>query len=185
MSGEARNVRVGPGTLYVAPVGSLEPGDLIESWPVAWVPLGYTHEGSNFVFNQTFSDVVVAEELDPIDTLQTARTIDISFALAELTAQNLQIALNGGSIGDDHAGTITFEPPDTGEVTYLALGWEATDGLERWIYRRCVNTGNIDIARRRAPDKATIPISFRATKPSGSTKPWVAMFAEGYQPVVS
>ena len=29
--------------------------------------LGYTDEGSNFVFESTFEDVVVAEELDPVE----------------------------------------------------------------------------------------------------------------------
>lgn len=160
-------VRVGPGTLYIAPLESPVPTDLDTPWNVAFTALGYTDEGSNFVFDQTFEDVNVAEELEPILILQTARNINVNFALAEITAANLQRAFNGGTI-QTTAGVVTFTPPPAGEYTPVMIGWEAEDGLERWVFRRCIQAGSVDIARRRAPDKATIPMSFRAMKPSGA-----------------
>lgn len=167
MSGTTKNVRVGPGTLYIAPLESTEPEDLSTPWDQAWVPLGYTDQGSNFVFNNTFEDVMVAEELEAIEILQTAREININFALAELTAANMQRAFNGGEI-DTAAGVVTFEPPDAGEYTPVMIGWESDDGLERWIFRRCIQTGSVDIARQKAPNKSTLPMSFRATKPENA-----------------
>ncbi len=169
--GEPTNVRVGPGTLYIAPVGSTEPTDLSTAWDAAWVALGYTEEGSAFSFENTFEDVPVAEELDPIDILQTARNISVTFQAAELTAENLSTALNGGTLttsGTAPAGIVTFEPPAAGDFTYVALGWEADDSLERWVFRKGIQTGNVEIARRKAPAKALIPMSFRFVKPSGS-----------------
>lgn len=177
MAGDPTNVRVGPGWLFIAPVGSPEPTDLSGEFGVAgptgepdlsaWVDLGYTEEGSAFSFENTFEDVPVAEELEPIEILQTARNISVSFAAAELTAGNLQTALNGGTITTG-TGTVTFDPPAAGDFTYAAVAWESTDGLERWIFRKGVQTGNVDIARRKAPAKATIPMSFRFVKPDGA-----------------
>lgn len=165
-TGDSAQVRVGPGWLYLAPLGSPEPSDLASAWDDDWVQIGYTDDGSSFVFDQTFEDVTVAEEYDPIDTLQTARQIAINFAAAELTAENLQTAFNGGTISAG-GGLVTFEPPDAGDYTPVMLGWEATDGLERWVFRRCVQVGSVEIPRRRAPQKAVIPMSFRANKPTG------------------
>lgn len=167
MAGDPTNVRVGPGTLYIAPVGSTEPTDLATAWDAAWVELGYTEDGSQFSFENTFEDVPVAEEYDPVAILQTARNISVSFAAAELTADNLSTALNGGTVtaGVD---TVTFEPPAAGEFTYVSVGWESDDGLERWIFRKGIQTGNVEIARRKAPQKATIPMGFRFVKPEGA-----------------
>lgn len=160
-------VRVGPGRLLIAALGSTEPSDLTTPWDVAWVELGYTDAGSTFTFNNTFEDVVVEEEYDPIRTLQTARLITLEFAAAQLTADNLTTAFNGGDVSTSE-GMVTFEPPDAGDYTQVMIGWEADDGLERWGFRQCTQIGSIAIARRKAPAKATIPMQFRATKPTGA-----------------
>jgi hypothetical protein len=179
MPGTPTNVRVGPGTLYVAPIGSTEPNDLTTAWAGAWVKVGYTDEGSTFGFDQTFEDVMVAEEYDAIDTIQTQRAITVSFDAAELTATNLQRALNGGDIATA-GGVITFEPPAAGEVTRLAIGWEADDAKERWVFRRCVQQGSVEVARRKAPDKATVPMEFRVTVPDDGGAPFKALLAEDF-----
>lgn len=181
--GDPVAVRVGPGNLLIAPLASVEPTDLTTPWDDAWVGLGYTNEGSNFVFDQTFEDVTVAEELEPIRVLQTARNITLNFALAELTAANMQRAFNGGEV-TTAAGVVTFEPPDAGDYTEVMIGWESADGLERWVFRQCIQVGSVDIARRRAPDKATLPMSFRCTKPAGEAS-FVFLHAESYEPVGS
>jgi hypothetical protein len=165
VTGTPAAVRVGPGKILIAPIGTAEPTNLATVWDVAWVELGYTMDGSSYVFDQTFEDVNVAEEYDPIQTLQTARQITINVNAAQTTAKNLQLAFNGGTI-TTAAGLVTFEPPDPGVYTPVMLGWEADDNLERWIFRRCVQVGSVEIGRRRAPDAASVPLSFRATKPA-------------------
>lgn len=176
--GDPVAVRVGPGILKIAPLGTAEPTDLSAAWDGAWVDLGYTNEGSNFVFDQTFEDVTVAEELEPIRVLQTARNITLNFALAEMTAANMQRAFNGGEV-TTNAGVVKFEPPDAGDYTEVMIGWESEDGLERFVFRKCIQVGSVDIARRRAPDKATLPMSFRCTKPAGAAS-FVYLHAEDY-----
>lgn len=162
-------VRVGPGKLYIGAVGAEEPDDLATPWNEHdWTLLGYTAEGSTVTFDQNFEDVEVAEELEPVQILQTKRTISVKAALAEVTAINLERAFNGGDV-QTPTGLVTFEPPPAGDFHYVALGWEAEDNLERMVFRKCIQTGSVEMARRRAPDKATIPVDFRAVKPPSAT----------------
>jgi hypothetical protein len=173
-------VRVGPGVLRIAPIGTPEPADLAAAWDVAWVPVGYTDEGSEFVFDQTFEDIEVAEELEPVQVIQTARQTTVNFAAAELTAINMQRALNGGTI-TTALGVVTFEPPSVGSFTDLMIGWESDDGLERWVFRRCRNTGSVNIPRRKGTDKAIVPMAFRALKPPAEPA-FVFIHDEDYDP---
>jgi hypothetical protein len=184
-TGNPRNVRVDPGWLYVAPLASLEPTSFEGDWDEAWTQIGYTDQGPEFVMEQTFERLRVAEEIDPISTFQTERNTMVNFAMAEVTATNLQRALNGGTITTP-AGIVQFEPPPAGDVTYLMLGWDSTDGLERWVFRKAVSTGNITIPRRRSPDKAVIPVSFEIVKPDldehdEAVAPWIMWHAENYE----
>jgi hypothetical protein len=161
-------IRIGPGVLKSAVVGSTEPTDLAAAWAVAWTDLGYTEEGTTFNISPEFEDVEVAEEIDPIDVLPTGRTMSVDFALAELTAENLQKVLNGGTITTG-TGQKTFEPAASSATpTYLALGWEDSFAThkERYVWRKCIQTGDIEIARRKAPDKATLGASFRLLLPA-------------------
>jgi hypothetical protein len=179
MAGTPTNVRVGPGWLYIAPLGTVEPTDLTTAWDADWVPVGYTQEGSTVGFDQTFEDIDVEEEYDSIDTLQTKRIITVSFNAAEMTATNLQRAFNGGTI-ETAGGEVTFEPPDAGDVTRVALGWESDDSLERWIFRRCVQTGSPEINRQKAPNYSTINLTYRVTVPDDASAPFVAILAEDF-----
>lgn len=164
MAGNPLNVRVGPGILKVAPIGTPEPSDLATPWDNAWVDLGYTESGHTVEMSQAFENVFVAEEVDPIITLQTERITRVSLEAAEVTAANLQRALNGGTITTP-AGLVIFEPPDVGDYTFIMLGWEADDGLERVVWRKVLSTGNASIARQKAPNKATIGMTFTLNKP--------------------
>lgn len=183
MAGNPEQVRIDPGWLYVAPLGATEPTNLITAWETVdadWVNLGYTDGGTAMAFNQTFEDITVDQELDPILVMQTARQINITVNAAELTAANLETAFNGGTIDTPGGGLTTFEPPDAGDFTYVMLGWAALDGLERWVFRKVLQVGNVEIARRKAPDKSMIPLSWRAVKPDSSTKPFIAILDTDY-----
>lgn len=174
--GDPTKIMVGPGQLYIAPLGTDEPTDLTTAWDSDWVPLGYTHEGSEFSIENSFGDVMVAEELEPVLILQTQRLIKVTFEMAEITAENLRIAFNGGTI-TTNTGYVTFTPPPAGDATPVMLGWQADDGGARWVFRKCIQTGNVTIANRKAPDKATIPVEFRCMRPDASTAPLVVIRA--------
>jgi hypothetical protein len=163
-------IRIGPGKLMAAAVGTAEPVDLTTAWNALFLSgdLGYTEEGSQFIIAPEFEDVEVAEEVDPVDILPTGRQMRVEFALAEITAENLQRVLNGGTITTG-TGIKTFEPAASSAApTYLALAWEDTLAVrkERFVWRRCIQTGDIEISRRKAPDKATFGASFRVALPA-------------------
>lgn len=177
-------VKVGPGLLYYTFITTPEPVDLTTPWATVdplWLPFGYTDDGSSFMFDQTFEDIEVAEEFEPIDSMQTKRVTKASFAVAEMTYANLVLALNGATVtasgsGANHIQTVV--PPVVGNVTRIKLGWEAQDHKERWVFHECLQTGSVEIARKKAPNKATIPMEFQALIPAAGGQPWKAIFAD-------
>jgi hypothetical protein len=166
--GNPANLALGPGSLYAAVLGTPEPVDLTTPWATVsaqWIPLGYTDEGSTFNYSVDSENVEVAEELDPVAVALTSRELSLSFALAEITAANLKLALNGGSIVAG-TGIVTFEPPDLGEEVRMMLGWESEDHTERWVYRKCLQVGGIEMSRAKGAAKATIGAEFRLERPA-------------------
>lgn len=167
-------IQLGPGTLRSAPLATAEPADIVSAYAAAWVDLGYTEEGSAFAYALSSDNVLVAEEFDPVRVVTTGRTATVAFALAQITAENLKRALNGGTITTG-TGIVTFEPPAPGAEVRRMLAWDSEDGQERWIFRQCFQTGNVEVARRKAPAKSTIPTTFTLEKPTG-LQPFKAMF---------
>ncbi len=90
-------VKVGPGLLYVAPIGTTEPTTGSAALPSAWVAIGYTDNGSMFNSELSFEEIEVEEELDPIRTTATKRVTTVDFEMAEINATHLAIAFNGGT----------------------------------------------------------------------------------------
>lgn len=165
--GTPSNITLGPGMLYIAPLGSTEPVDLATAWDAAWTLLGYTDEGSEFSYKLDTDDVTVAEELDPIKTATNSREAKVSFALAEVTATNLKRAMNGGTITAG-TGIVTFEPPDLGTETRTMLGFEAENHEERWVYRQCFSNGEVTMPRKKGSDKTIIAVEYKLEKPNSA-----------------
>jgi hypothetical protein len=174
--GNPLTLSIGPGILYhSSSLSATEPLDLAAAWASPWSQLGYTDDGSEFSIETKMEDVEVAEELDPVAILASARTITAVFALAEITATNLKRVANGGTLTPTGA-VVYFDPPAIGTEVYCMLGWEAQDGQERWILRKCIQTGKVSITRKKAPNKATLPVEFRCVKPAG-LQPYRAIMA--------
>lgn len=170
-AGTASGVKVGPGLIYVAPIGTAEPSDVSGTLPSAnWTAIGYTETGSVFSSVTTFEDIEVAEELDPIRTVATKRVTTVKFEMAEINAQNWNIAFNGGTIGTPTGGYVTFEPPALGAEQRLMLVWNADDHQERLLCRRVLQVGSVDTSRQKAPNKALIPAEFRLEIPTDGSK---------------
>lgn len=184
--GNATNIALGPGRLRIAPLGSTVPTSLEDGWAAAWTDLGYTNDGSAQSYSPSYEDVEVAEELEALDSVSTGRTISVSFTLAELTADNLQAAMNGGTV--THTATngttitkafTTFEPPELGVETQVMIGFESEDGLERIVWRQCKQVGAVETARRKGAEKAAIPCEFRAYKPAAGGAPFIRRSGRG------
>lgn len=171
--GNADAVQLGPGRLYVAPLGTSEPTSASAALPSAWSPIGYTEDGNAFASDLTSEPVEVAEELDPIAYENTRRLNRLTFQMAEATARNLVLALGGGAAQANDGSSV--EPPDAGSEVAVMLIWDSdeTPGATnvRWLYRQAKPSGTIEIGRRKAPGKTLIPVTFNLEKPS-SAKPF-------------
>lgn len=166
--GDSTHIDLGPGLFYVAPIGTAEPTSSSAALPSAWRAVGYTEEGTTFNFEYTNEPIEVAEEFYPVSYRTTAVQGSVSLALAEVTRQNLALALNAGAAAADDATSL--EPPDPGAEVRV-MGILDTESDARWIFRQMFQSGNIEMNRRKAPDKALIPVEFRLEKPTGSA-PW-------------
>ena len=170
--GSSANVQLGPGRLYVAPLGTAEPTANDSALPSAWRPVGYTEDGSAFSTTLTNNEVEVAEEADPILYVLAKRVNTLALTMAETTRRNLALAL-----GDmDNAftnDTTAYEPPDLGSEEACMIVWDShedpTDGDNvRWLFRQAKPGGTITLPRRKAPAKATIAVTFNLEKPAAS-----------------
>lgn len=171
--GNANDVKLGPGRLWVAAIGTSEPASGSAVLPSAWRSVGYTEEGNVFTTEITTEPVEVAEELDPIRYENTRRASSVQFQMAEMSRENLALALNAGAAAANDAQA--FEPPDLGTEVRCMIVWDsnesATDGLDggnvRWLYRQCYQVEAIETSRAKAPAKSLIPVRFQLEKPTG------------------
>lgn len=174
-------IKTEPGLIYVAPIGTTEPATASAALPSAWRPVGYTDEGATVSSNTTVEGIPVAEEIYPIRYATTAADHSVAFAMAEVSRQNLALALNAGA---DAATTGIIEPPALGaEVRVMVIidtaGTTTTANQApgstnaRYIFRRCYQGGTIDMGFRKAPDKRLIQVTFNLEKPDGA-QPWGA-----------
>jgi len=170
--GSATALALGPGYLYAGALGRVEPADLVTTWvavDAGWVALGYTDVGSEFDYQLNTGAVDVGEELDPISNAPTGRVASVTFNLSQLTATNLKLALNGGVITTG-TGIVTIEPPDLGSEVRTMIGYESEDHTERWVWRQCLQTGQMKIVRAKGAANATIATVFSLEKPATGSR---------------
>jgi hypothetical protein len=175
--GDPDAVVLGPGLLYVGADTATEPADATTALPTTdFRPVGYTEEGSSFAYETTTEDISVAEENDPIRTVPTGTTSTLSFSMAEMTWENLQLALNAGSSVAAVPPTMPtlIEPVTPGEEERVMLVWDSDYG-SRWIFRKCIQSGTLTIDRKKAPDKGLLPVEFKCEKPSDGGAPFAVI----------
>jgi hypothetical protein len=179
--GNKSAVTLGPGYLFIAPLGTDEPtDDPGAAFPTGWVPLGYTDNGTTQTYEPSYDDVTVAEEIDPIDSAPTGRKITVAFDLAENTALNYKRALNGGTVtvvsAEDATPIVTkYEPPDFGTEVCQMIGWQSEAKDELWVWRQCKQTGSVATNRQKGATKATIPTEFTCYPPDAGGRPFMRL----------
>ena len=177
---------VGPGYLYRAILGTAVPtftaaGSVFtDAWPAAWVPCGVTRDGSQFSYEVTSEGITVAEYLDSLDDVETARSIGVAFDLANIVDKSYALAFNGG-VSSTVAGTgptlvTKFAPPVLGASVKTMIGWESQDGTQRTIFYQCLQSGNIQWSNQKAPNYQSLPLTFKVSQPS-SGDPFNIWFA--------
>lgn len=171
--GTSGNIHLGPGRLYYAPLGTAEPTNASSTLPGTWKVVGYTEDGTTVEANITTEGIEVAEEIDPIAFRQTKRETKVNLAMAEMVVSKLALAMGAGAARTDDAAVFSF--PDPASIVGVMLVWdsEETAGAtnRRWLFPAVFPSGTISISRKKAPAKATIPVTFMAAIPSGGTTP--------------
>ena len=119
-------VKFGPGKIYCAAVGTAEPTDLTTALNATWLAgfVGYTDSGHTFTSTRSYENVEVAETLLPIAKVPTGLDEQVEFSFAEITAKNLQRALNGATITASGTGATSID-----KIEPLAFG--ATENPRR------------------------------------------------------
>jgi hypothetical protein len=167
-----------PGFLYWAPLATVTPTNtvagsvLTDTWPTPWIPLGATESGSDFTYTTTVQPVNVAELYDPVTYRTTERSSSLAFALASVTAANIQKTMNGApAVTTGAAGTLLTKitPPVVGSEVRCMLGWESFDSTVRLFGYQCMNSGAIKLSFNKAPAKATLPWMANFEVPASGT----------------
>jgi hypothetical protein len=171
---------LGPGYLLWAPLGTAIPTNTVvgsvftDAWSAPWALIGITDAGSTFSYQLNTGEVDAEEYLDPLLYVSTGRSQGIAFAMANISATNFKLAVNGGVVTVTGATTTTLSklaPPALGAEVRIMLGWESTDATERFIGYQAFQTGQVQTARRKGTAKATIPVDYRLEQPA-SGDPW-------------
>lgn len=179
--GTASNVELGPGLLFVAPLGTTEPTSATAALPSAWRGVGYTEEGSTLNINLTQSEVEVAEEIDPLFYVLTKRASSLTVSMAEVSGKNLALSLGGGAdatLGLDQSVPV----PAPGAEVAVMMAWDYLESTatnfvtanKRLLVRQAKFGGQISIPRKKAPAKALIAVTVNFEKPTGKDPitPW-------------
>lgn len=170
--GTPGNVKLGPGRLYYAPLGTTEPTLASAALPSAWQAVGYTESGTSVGIEQTAEDILVAEEFDPIANIMTQRKQTLQVEMAEATKKRLLLAMGAGAgFADDGAA---FDFPDPSALVNVMMVWDSDTGTtptgnnSRWLFRSCAPSGTITRNNNKAPAKRTISTTFACIKPDAT-----------------
>ncbi|MCU1494874.1 MAG: hypothetical protein JWO62_2638 [Acidimicrobiaceae bacterium] len=190
----AQRVPVGPGTLYVAPLGTTEPTSVTGQWAAGWVAVGFTDKGNDRSWKPTYQAVSVDEELWPLRQVPDMYEGSVAFSMAEITVQNTVLAYNGGItttqaagvMGTNPDGSQWVEPPLPGAEIRVMIGWDAafegsapgntTPLLGRTIYRQCIQTGEVKGSHQKGNNKYLYTVTFSFEKPSTGLNPFRDIF---------
>lgn len=167
-----------PGYLFWAPFGTTEPtyastaSKFSDVWPVAYIPMGATQDGTTFNWESPLEAIYAAEFLTPVAYANAEQSGHIGFGLLDFTLKSLQRAMNGGPPTTVSGATTTlvskFDPPDPSEIVRSVIGWESLDNTLRIFGRQCINASAIEASFKKGTDVGVIPCEFNFERPTGA-----------------
>lgn len=166
-----------PGYLFWAPLASAEPTHAAlassydaDTWPVAWISLGATEDGSKLSYETKVEPIKAAEFLDPIRYSTVERSGSISFNCMNYTLNQIKRVFNGGTIATVSGAGVTLSSsyvlPTPGQEVRAMIGWESLDHTMRLICYQTINGGTIESAFKKAPAVAMLPCTFNFEVPT-------------------
>lgn len=175
MAKDVDQVLVGVAQVYYAPLATAFPANAETAPAGTWIDIGYTDEGWAFEWEQTFENIEVAEEAEPIDTRWTAIEYRAVAALAQVSLEHFKTVLNGGTITAIPGPPVrrTYTPPALGADVAIAL-------LIRFVNEndpfhtdlqlpKVRSVGQVSLPFRKAPEKSVMATTFQVAKPSSGS----------------
>ncbi len=180
VEGNADQVRIGPGKIYVGPFGDVTlPTTLAAATADAtlitdgWREAGFTIEGSVVNYTQT------SERLRPIKFIITAVEMTFEITLAQMNPENLRLATNSpASSITSTVDEIKFVWPKSGGTSRVSILWVSDDGLEALALAKCFAGGDISIPRRKGADPTAIGVTFNIEENAGGDDAWYIIDAD-------
>lgn len=137
MAVTASNLIMGPSQVYWATFGTTFPGDSTATVAAgapagSWTDLGGTNGGVELGIDQTVTNLEVDQIIMPVGGRVTAESVMLTVNMAELTLNNLQVALNQQATVSTFSTYSTLDPVVTSSATqplYTSLivdGWAPT-----------------------------------------------------------
>lgn len=194
MARNTQEVLLGPGYFYVAPhtAGAPEAApsftaslELTTAPGGNWVDVGYSEDGWAMAGSNQFSFWTPAEEVDPIVTVKDSAEYFFRGVLAQFSLENLKLALSGGTITQDSAGTPATTPglrhyipsSSTGFDYFSALFVTALNEINDTTSTACVrhvyvpavvSVAEVEVRHTKGANPALMGIELRAIKRTGS-----------------
>lgn len=186
-------VHIGPGYMYVAAwtagvaeaYTELLPADEVTTDPAGgWTDVGYSEDGWNFVAENEYGFWTPAELVDPIATVKDSQEIHWRGTAAQFTLETLQIALGGGTISIESAGTVGSEdaihkyvpPASTGFEYFSVLFRVEAEGTNEGTTKsrvrdfyipKCISIATADIQHTKGANPSLVALDLQAVKPAG------------------
>lgn len=168
----------GPATIYRGAFGATEPLEsAVNATPAAsaWSDVGGTTDGMKLTVKVEYKNLDVDQLIDIPGTRAVTREITCETNMAQPSLENLQYALNGGTISTG-SGWRAYEPIDSDAATqpeYSALlvhGWFGTD-RRMVILRRVLSVEGTETDFKK-DDQTVFKVKIQAFYVSPSIRPF-------------
>ena len=182
--GNAKNLVMGPGTIYVMTYDDNNPtaSEPLDSQfnnvpPVsAWTDVGWTVGGLQFTVMNTWKELEADQITETPERRRTKKEVQFKTQLGEVTFDNLVLTLAGGTVTTDAAKQIYKPPSDNSSTTppYQKLIFDGKAGknaTRRVTMRKVLSTENIELAHSKE-DQTVIPVTFTTHYVSATVESW-------------
>jgi hypothetical protein len=171
------NLLQGPGTLYRAAFGAVEPTTVTAAPGAGWVDLGATNDGLTLTIEMEISELIVDQIIDVADARVVGRKIKLATSLAESTLDNFALVQNEAAPAAAAAGQRSYEPKTGIDGFVPAYGSLLFDGVapggkrRRVLVRRTLSIEGTETAYKK-DEMTLLPVTWQGFYVSDSVKPF-------------
>lgn len=173
MSVNPSNLLMGPVSILVANFGATEPVDAVVAPGAGWTDPGGTTDGATLNFGQTYTPLKVDQIGMDAGAQVTAQEVTVSTNLAEVTLDNLRLAINQAAAPTVDEMEFGGEDITNVDPLYRAImlrGRKPGTAIPRmWIVRRTLSTEGIGVPFKK-DGQTMYPITWRGYYVSASVR---------------